>query len=180
MATTMISKTAASVAAVVLAAGLAGCSKTDTVSDTTEDAAQAVTLSDQWVKAAPTGMTAMFGTLKNSSDKTATLVSATSPSAGMVELHEVVSEGGTGTMRPKEGGIEIPAGGNHVLAPGADHIMLMDLKGPLAVGNTVEVTLTFSDGSALPVSAQVREFAGAAEDYKPNSAPAGHPAGHHG
>ena len=121
-------------------------------------------------------MTAMFGTLKNSGAKEITVVSASSPAAGQVELHEVVGQPGSTTMRPKEDGFVIPAGGSHVLAPGGDHIMLMDLKGPLQAGADVEVTLSFNDGSSLPFTAQVRDFQGAAENYQPG----GHSAGSHG
>ena len=178
------------VAVGLLAAGsLAGCqaaSKTDTATSSqsaaaqdgaAQDGAKVVTVSDQWVKAADTGMTAVFGTLKNSGKQEVTVVSATSPAAGRMELHEVVAEpGGSSMMRPKDGGFTIPAGGTHVLAPGADHLMLMDLTAPLQAGADIEVTLTFKDGSALPFTAQVRTFPGAGENYEPG----GHPAGQHG
>lgn len=148
-----------------------GCSKTDTATEPKAvEAATTVTISDQWVKAVPSGMTGMFGTLKNSSDREVTVVSGSSPVAGKVELHEVVGQpGGSAMMRPKDGGFPIPANGTHILAPGADHVMLMDLKEPLKPGTDVQVTLTFDDGSTLPLSAQVREFAGADEDYQPGS-----------
>lgn len=165
--------TAVLTAGLIAAVPLAGCSKTET--PTATDAAKTVTVSDQWVKAADTGMTAVFGTLKNSGKDEVTVVSATSPAAGRMELHEVVGQPGSTTMRPKEGGFVIPAGGTQVLAPGADHLMMMDLKAPLAVGSDVEVTLTFKDGSTLPFTAQVRTFPGAGENYQPG----GH-AGHHG
>ncbi len=171
--------TALFTAGLITASSLTGCqtaSKTDTTADA-QNSAAVVTVDDQWVKAADTGMTAMFGMLKNSGKQEATVVSATSPAAGRVELHEVVSQPGGGSMmRPKDGGFTIPAGGTHELAPGADHVMLMDLKSPLAVGSDVEVTLTFKDGSALPITAQVRSFPGAGETY----APSGPPAGQHG
>jgi copper(I)-binding protein len=68
-------------------------------------------------------------------------------------------------MRPKAGGVTIPAGGTHDLVPGGDHLMLMDLTTPLRPGADVSLTLAFADGSTLPVIAQVREFAGAKEQY---------------
>ncbi len=127
-------------------------------------------VSDQWVKAVPGGMTGVFGTLKNSGGQEVTVVAGSSPVAGAVELHEVVGQpGGSSMMRPKDGGFPIPADGTHILAPGADHVMLMDLKEPLKPGTDVEVTLTFADGSSLPFTAQVREFSGADEDYQPGT-----------
>ncbi|MDF2824307.1 MAG: hypothetical protein K0R68_1715 [Mycobacterium sp.] len=147
------------------AALLAGCASAP---EPATPQAQSVTVTDTWVKAAPDGMTAAFGTLTNTGDREARVVSASTPAAGMVELHEVVSTGGTMTMRPKEGGFVIPAGAQTNLEPGGDHIMLMDLNAPLIPGNDVEIVATFEDGSTLPITAQVRDFPGAGENYDPH------------
>ena len=163
------------IAASLLASPLVACSKPETAATENRDpSASVVTVADQWVKAAETGMTGLFGTLKNSGTEEMTVISAASPAAGMVELHEVVGPAGSTTMRPKTGGLAIPAGGSHVLAPGGDHIMLMDLKKPLKVGSDVEVTLTFADGTTLPFSAQVRDYSGAEENYQPAEHAGGH------
>lgn len=174
-----VSHVAALLAAALLAGSVAGCSpRTESPSTAgAADSAAAVTVSDQWVKAADTGMTGVFGTLKNSGATDVSVVSASSPAAGKVELHEVVGQPGSTTMQPKAGGFTIPAGGTHVLAPGGDHIMLMDLIRPLRAGDDVEITLALADGSASAFTAQVREFAGAGENYQPGG---GHPAGDHG
>lgn len=161
--------------AALLAAPVAACSKTETkTSDQPTESAATVTVSDQWVKAAEAGITGAFGNLKNSGATEATVVSATSPSAGRVELHEVVGQPGSTVMQPKQGGFVIPAGGTHVLAPGGDHLMLMDLKAPLKAGSEVEVTLTLADGATIPFTAQVRDFAGAGENYQPSGNAGGH------
>lgn len=125
-----------------------------------------VTVSDQWASAAESGMAAVFGTFANAGHHEARIVSGASPIAGRVEVHEVTADAtGTKTMHPKAGGIVVPAAGTHELAPGGDHLMLMDLKAPLSPGADVPVTVTFEDGSTLDVTAQVRDFAGANEDY---------------
>ncbi|MBI3228292.1 MAG: copper chaperone PCu(A)C [Mycolicibacterium cosmeticum] len=125
-----------------------------------------VTVSDQWASAAESGMAAVFGTFANAGHHEARIVSGASPVAGRVEVHEVTGDAtGTKTMHPKAGGIVVPAAGTHELAPGGDHLMLMDLKAPLSPGAEVPVTVTFEDGSTLDVTAQVRDFAGANEDY---------------
>ncbi|MGW4099353.1 copper chaperone PCu(A)C [Mycobacterium sp. NPDC004974] len=156
-------------AALALAVGLGAC----TQSRHDETMAETVQVSEQWASAADAGMTAVFGTLTNAGHHDVRIVSAISPAAGMVELHEVVGAGGSKTMRPKEGGFAIAAGGTHELTPGGDHLMLMDLKAPLQPGADVPVSLVFEDGSSLPVTAQVRDFAGANENYQPPS-PHGH------
>lgn len=145
--------------------------------------ASTVTVTDQWASSAETGMAAVFGTLNNTGHHEARLVSGSSDVAGRVEVHEVAAAGtangtGTKTMRPKDGGIAIPADGSHTLAPGGDHLMLMDLKQPLPPGSEVTLTVTFEDGSTLPVTAQVRDFAGADEDYQPSAGGSAPP--HHG
>ncbi len=151
-------------AVLLIAFAVAGC----TQSHQEEKMAQAVSVRDQWASAAESGMTAVFGMFENSGHHDAHVVSATSQAAGMVELHEVVPDStGAKTMRPKDGGFTIPAGGSHELVPGGDHLMLMDLKAPLQPGADVTVTVVFEDGSTLPVTAQVRDFAGGNENYQP-------------
>ncbi|BCI52352.1 hypothetical protein NIIDNTM18_16300 [Mycolicibacterium litorale] len=133
--------------------------------------AAAVHVHDAWVKAADGGMTAAFAHLTNDSDREVRITSAATPAAARVELHEVVRDGGAATMRPKAGGIVLPARSATELTPGGDHLMLMDLTGPLTPGSDVEITATFDDGSTLPITAQVRDFPGADEHYD---------GGHHG
>ncbi|MDH6195456.1 copper(I)-binding protein [Mycobacterium frederiksbergense] len=149
---------------------LTGC----TQSHSDHKMADMVEMNEQWASAADSGMAAVFGTLSNTGHHDVHIVSATSPAAGTVEIHEVVgATGGSKTMRPKEGGLTIPAGGTHDLAPGGDHLMLMELTAPLHPGADVEVTMVFEDGSTLPVTAQVRDFPGGNENYQP-AAPQDH------
>ncbi|GGN84804.1 copper chaperone PCu(A)C [Nocardia rhizosphaerihabitans] len=144
------------------------CSAADPVPEA--PAGDRITMSDQWIKAADSGMSAAFGNLKNTGDAPVTLVSATSPASDRVEIHEVVPDStGAKTMRPKEGGITIPAHGEVTLKPGAEHLMFMDLKQPLRTGAETTLTLTFADGSSTVVTAQVRDFAGGKENYTPGT-----------
>ena len=153
---------------------LAGC--TSSSGHDEQPMAASVAFSDQWASASDMGMAAVFGTLSNTGHHAAHIVSGTSPSAGRVELHEVVPDGsGAKAMQPKAGGFAIPAGGSHELTPGGDHLMLMDLTAPLQPGADVSVTVVFDDGSTLPITAQVRDFAGGNEEYRPSgSAPHDH------
>ena len=130
--------------------------------------AEGLALVDPWVKAAEEGMTAAFGTLANDTGRDLQLIAASTPSAGMVELHETASDGSGGmSMQEKEGGFPVPDGGELVLAPGGDHLMLMDLPAPLQPGDEVELTLQCEDGTELTVTATVKDFAGAQEHYEP-------------
>ncbi len=126
----------------------------------------ALTLVDPWVKAADSGMTAAFGTLVNASDRDVTLVSASSDVSAM-ELHEVAAgSDGAMVMRPKDGGFVVPAGGSLTLAPGAEHLMFMDLTAPLRPGDEVDLTVVSDDGASWTFTAPVRTFTGAQEDYQ--------------
>jgi len=60
------------------------------------------------------------------------------------------------------------------LAPGANHIMLIGLTRPLLAGDEVSVTLTFSDGTEVALTAMVKDYTGANEEY----APGGHEQDH--
>ena len=145
-----------------------GTGASDAGGGAADASADAPTLTDPWVKAAENGMTAAFGLLENPTDRDLVLVSASTPACEEVQLHETASDGSGGmSMQEKEGGFPLPAGGSLELAPGGDHLMLMDLVAPLLPGDEVALTLTFEDGTVLESSATVKDFAGAQENYEP-------------
>lgn len=150
-------RAAAAIAALLALASVAGCASSS-------DAPYTIT--DTWVKSADSGMTAAFGLLTNTTDDPVTIVSATSPVASKVELHEVVmGDGGAMVMQPKPGGFEIGPHETLTLEPGGFHIMLMGVKQPIVAGDDVEITLTMDDGSTLTFHAIAKDFAGANENY---------------
>ncbi|MBM6404690.1 copper chaperone PCu(A)C [Phycicoccus sp. CSK15P-2] len=113
-------------------------------------------------------MTAMFGTLHNGSDEDVTVTGGSTPVAGTVELHETVrNDSGETQMQPKADGFVVPAGGDLTLQPGGDHVMLMDLTGPLANGSEATITLQTSAGD-VTLTVPVRAFSGAEESYAPS------------
>ncbi|MET4224266.1 copper chaperone PCu(A)C [Oerskovia enterophila] len=155
---------------------VAGCSATSadtssgaatpsTASGSASTAADHLTATDPWIKAADSGMTAAFAVLHNDGDQDVTVVGATSD-LSPVQIHEMATDdSGAMVMREKEGGLTIPAGGERAFQPGGDHLMLMELSSPVEPGAEYEVTLELSDGSTLVVMAPARTFAGAKEDY---------------
>jgi hypothetical protein len=104
-----------------------------------------------------------------------TVKSAESEAAGRVEIHEVIDRDGSMVMQPKPGGLVIEAGASAILAPGVDHIMLMELTGALKAGDSVTVTLTCADGSTAQFTAQVKTFTGASEQYQPGASASAQP-----
>jgi copper(I)-binding protein len=97
--------------------------------------------------------------VKLSADKATRLVSAASPAAKTVEIHQMSMENGVMKMRALPG-LDIPAGGSVELKPGGYHLMLIDLRKPLAEGDAIALTLRFQDAAGkvqtLELSAAVR------------------------
>lgn len=123
-----------------------------------------------WVKASSASMTGAFGILRNEGDAPLRVVSATSPAAARVELHDTVKDAdGQLQMQQVEGGFVVPPRSRLVLEPGGRHVMLMGLQQPVEAGTTVDVTLTSEEGEVLTVELPVREFAGAEETYAPHA-----------
>jgi len=158
-------------AAAVLSIGLlTACASEDTATDAATSAAAnacALTMADPWVKAQDTAMTGAFGVFSNPSDSDITIASASSPSAGMMEIHEVVDKDGAMVMQPKEGGLVVPAGGSATLKPGSDHLMLMKLPAPIEAGDEVEITVVCDSGGSLTWMSVAKPFEGGAEPYVP-------------
>ena len=112
-------------------------------------------------------MTAVFGTIHNTSDHDITITGfSTSLGEADYQIHETVD----GTMQQKEGGITIPAGGSDELAPGGDHLMIMGYAPEIAAGDTVDVFFETSDaeGSEQGIVVQgvaVRSMLPGGEEY---------------
>jgi copper(I)-binding protein len=74
-------------------------------------------------------------------------------------------------MREVKGGLALPARQTVELKPSGYHVMLMDLKQPLAKGATVPMTLRFEDAKGAPGTLELQVPVGMPEGA---AAPAGH------
>lgn len=112
-----------------------------------------------WSRPSPkmAGAGAAYMTLKNSGSEADKLLSAESPAAEFVELHEsFMDENQVMRMRPVEGGyIEVPAGGEAELKAGGLHIMLINLVEPLEDGATIQLTLNFEKAGEIEIEVPV-------------------------
>lgn len=99
-----------------------------------------VTVADAWVRATVPQQMATGAFMRLTSDGSARLVAADSPVASVVEIHEMIMDGNIMKMNAVPG-VDLPAGQVIELKPGGYHVMLMDLKQQLKVGETVPVTL---------------------------------------
>ena len=102
---------------------------------------------------APVG--AGYLTILNTGPTDDVLLSAASPVAGVVQLHEMKMEGDVMKMAELPDGIVIPAGSTITLQPSGLHIMLMDLKQPLVEGTSFPVALTFKTAGTVEVQLAV-------------------------
>jgi len=111
--------------------------------------AQTVEVKEAWVRTSVPGQRATGAFMKITAKENARLVSASSPVAGVVEVHEMKMEGDVMKMRAVQGGLELPAGKTVELKPSGYHVMLMDLKAALPKDSTVPLTLVFKDAKGV-------------------------------
>jgi copper(I)-binding protein len=82
---------------------------------------------------------------------------AVSSQLGMTGLHESVTENNIVRMEARPDGFEIAPRSSLELTPGGKHIMVMGIAEPLAVGETVTVTLNFEMVGDVTIAVPVAE-----------------------
>ena len=118
--------------------------------------AQNVTVTDAWARATVQGQQATGAFMKITAKDNAKLVGVSSPVAGVAEIHEMKMEKDIMKMSALPNGLDLPAGKAVELKPGSYHVMLMDLKAPLAKDTTVPVTLTFQDAKGVKSNVELK------------------------
>jgi copper(I)-binding protein len=95
--------------------------------------------------------------IKNQGDKPDRLLSASSPVAARVGLHSVTMDGAVMRMR-EVNAIDLPANTTISLRQGngAYHLMLIDLKQPLKIGDRFDLTLQFERAGTQTVQVWVQ------------------------
>ena len=114
-------------------------------------------IANPWTRVTPPGAKVAGGFLKVTNTGTAPdkLVSATSPVAGRMEVHEMALDGGIMKMRELANGLEIKPGATVELKPGSFHMMFMDLKAPIKDGDVVKGELVFEKAGKVAVEYKV-------------------------
>lgn len=110
--------------------------------------AQTVEIRDAWVRAAVPGQKATGAFMKITAKANTQLVGASSPAAGVAEVHEMKMNGDIMTMRAVSA-LELPAGKLVELKPGGYHVMLMDMKTVLRKDSAISLTLVFKDDKGV-------------------------------
>lgn len=120
--------------------------------------AQTVEVKDAWARTTVPGQKASGAFMKLTARQGTRLVGASSPVAGVTEVHEMKMDGDVMRMRAVAA-LDLPAGQTVELKPGGYHVMLLDLKVALRKDSSIPLTLVFKDAkgaeSQLEVSVPV-------------------------
>jgi len=118
-----------------------------------------VTVSEAWARATAPGQDSASVSLHITSQQDAKIIAVNSTASGNVEIHSMVHEDGMMMMRAMDA-FELKAKQEVILGDGANHIMLVGLKKPLKVGDSVPLVLIvqFADKrkEKVEVKAEVR------------------------
>ena len=127
------------------------------------------TVQEPWVRATVPQQKATGMFARITSPTAGRIVGASSPAAGVVEIHEMAMDGNVMRMRAVPA-LELPAGKAVELKPGGYHVMLMDLKQQLKAGEMVNVSLVVERAGGqretVEVKAPVRGVAAAQAEHK--------------
>ena len=142
--------------ALLITAGVALSSAVLAQSVSKTVANNAIKIEDAYTRATVPGQQVAGGFLKieNKGNIADQLISASSPVAGEVQLHEMAMDGNVMKMRQVKD-IAVPAGGAVELKPGGLHLMFMNIKAPLTAGETVPVKLKFAKAGEVEVKMPV-------------------------
>ncbi|MEH6418422.1 copper chaperone PCu(A)C [Pseudomonas sp. CGJS7] len=105
-----------------------------------------VAIQEPWVRGTVPQQKATGAFMRLTAARDLRLVAARSPVANTAEVHEMKMQGQMMRMR-QIAALDLPKDRAVALAPGGYHIMLIDLKQPLAAGQQVAITLVFEDAA---------------------------------
>ncbi len=111
-----------------------------------------VTVDGAWARATVPNQSATGAFMRLTAQKEVVLTGASSPVAGIVEVHEMWMDQGIMRMRPADR-VPLKAGQTIELKSGGLHVMMMDLKKQIKAGERVPLVLSFTaaDGSVSKV-----------------------------
>ncbi len=118
--------------------------------------ADGVKIENAWIREPAPGQAVVGGFMDLTSDTDASLVQASSPAVGKIELHEMKMQGDVMQMREVKS-IDLPKGKTVSLAPGGLHLMLYQSKNPLKAGDKVPLTLLVKRGDKVEKVAATAE-----------------------
>ncbi|WP_373077803.1 copper chaperone PCu(A)C [Zhongshania sp.] len=115
-----------------------------------------ITVENAYVRGLPPSQrnTAAFFSVHNHRDQAIKVIAGHSDAAETLEIHGHQHRNGMMSMQ-REDEVTVAPGGVFAFAPGAYHLMLINLTRPLADGDKVQFTLKTSAGELIVVDAPV-------------------------
>lgn len=122
-----------------------------------EYTAGGITITTPWTRATPESskVGGGFMTITNTGKTADRLIGGSTAISGSLEIHEMHIVNGVMMMRHLNPGIAIKPGARVVLKPFSHHLMMMDLKQPLRVGEKVKGTLVFEKAGTIEIEYDV-------------------------
>jgi periplasmic copper chaperone A len=110
-----------------------------------------IVVSQAWSRATPKAAKVAGGylTIENHGAVADRLLSVSSTAATKVEIHQMATQDGIMTMRPREQGLLIPPDATVTLAPGGEHVMFVGLAAPFEEGQRIPVALSFEHAGRI-------------------------------
>lgn len=117
-----------------------------------------LTVGSVWARATPDQVAngSVYLTIKNNSPQSDELIKVHSNLSARTMLHTHIMDKGVARMRHVNS-IPIPKKSIVRLKPGGDHIMLMGLRKPLKMGDTISLFLTFQKAGSRNVTVSIRK-----------------------
>jgi copper(I)-binding protein len=115
-------------------------------------------VADAWARSALGPNGAVYLTIEGGdADAALSGVSVSPDVAAMAQIHQTVIRDDGVMAMTRIPHVEIPAGSTVMMVPGGMHVMLMELAEPLEIGDTLDMTLTFDNGTELTTTVEVRD-----------------------
>ena len=134
---------------------LAACLLGGTAFAQTVQADQPVHADQAWARATAPQQAVGSAYVRLTSPAADRLVSASSPAAAQVTIHQMQMEGSIMRMRALPNGLVLPPGQAVTLEPGGNHLMLEGLTTPLVAGQTIALQLKFEHAPPLDLQVTV-------------------------
>ncbi len=122
-----------------------------------ESALPKLTFKQAWIRPAPPGASSMaaYFELRNNSDQDIIIEQSESEAFAMTMIHNTVVEDGIASMQHMDS-LLVPANGEVILKPLGMHMMLMQPKQELKLGDQAEIILIDQDGQQYVQNISVR------------------------
>ena len=117
-----------------------------------------VEVSDAWVRATGQGQKATGVFMNLTAQKATRLVGVKADLTSSAEVHEMKMEKDVMKMQAVKA-LDLPAGQTVALKPGSYHVMLTDLKAPVAEDSQVVLTLLFEDAAGVKTQKEIKAVA---------------------